>query len=67
MSKIEFSVGDSVIFSTEKAHYFHPQLGTIGKVLEVWGKSCFVQWPKGSTCQDDIWPCNKSRLGILYR
>lgn len=64
---MEFKVGDRVIFATEKVHYFHPPFGTIGKVLEVWRNSCFVQWPKGSTCQDDIWPCNKRWLGVLYR
>lgn len=63
MSK--FNVGDKVRYvNTEHADYpdFFPLYGTIGEIIEDCGDNYWVQWPKGSTSNDDCWCCDESDL-----
>lgn len=63
MSK--FNVGDKVRYvNTEHADFpdFFPLYGTIGEIIEDCGDNYWVQWPKGSTSNDDCWCCEESDL-----
>ena len=66
MSK--FNVGDKVKFIntdyTERSD-FYPLYGTIGEIKEDCGGSYWVQWPKGSTSDDDCWCCDESDLEAI--
>ena len=65
-----YRVGDKVEFagfcddneSPENRTRYFPVIGTIGKVAEVAPKEkptdcAFIQWPKDSTTDDDLWAC----------
>jgi len=65
MSK--FKVGDKVEFIDAKHHMglpsYYPKEGTIGTVVDVCPDGTIsVQWPQGSTCEDDLWWVNVERV-----
>ena len=65
MGDKKFKVGDKVKYiNTDHAEHpdFYPLYGTIGEIKEDCGDSYCVQWPKGSTSDDDCWCCNESDL-----
>ena len=64
----KFKVGDKVKYiNTDHAEHpdFYPLYGTIGEIKEDCGDSYCVQWPKGSTSDDDCWCCNESDLEAI--
>lgn len=64
MNKVK--VGDKVRFIGEGLHkhspQYYPKLGTIGTVKACAGPGKLVQWPIGSTSDDDMWRCNDEWL-----
>lgn len=67
MSK--FNVGDKVRYIGTK-HDIHPQwfpsIGTIGTVVQVVDEiDCYIQWPKGSTSENDCWYCDKQNIELV--
>lgn len=61
-------IGDKVKIIDNKticSQRWYPLIGTIGVVKENCDLNCFVQWPKGSTSNDDKWYCNYNRLEVL--
>lgn len=66
MSK--FNVGDTVKYiGLDHAEHsdFYPLYDTIGEIKEVCDDHCWVQWPKGSTSDDDYWSCEKINLELI--
>lgn len=55
--------GDKVRFIDGESHEgspeYHPKVGTVGKVVWVYEleNEALVQWPEGSTSDDDRWWC----------
>ena len=56
--------GDSVRYINELGHKnnpdYYPAKDVVGKAIKVCSDwTCFIQWPKGTTSQDDRWcaPC----------
>lgn len=74
---MKFKVGDKVVFKDAKAHEFsprwYPPVGTVGEVSEWHGRTYFgennvmVQWPNGSTSNDDLWSSNVKWLDLVER
>lgn len=69
MSNKKFNVGDKVRYVGAK-HDIHPQwfpiFGTIGTVLQDVDKvDCYIQWPKGSTSENDCWYCDKQNIELV--
>lgn len=62
--------GDSVRYINELGHektpeYF-PTKNVVGKVIKVcFNDNCYVQWPDGSTSNDDRWYAAWSNLEVL--
>ena len=62
--------GDSVRYIGKNGHknnpdYF-PAKDVVGKVIKVCSDlTCHIQWPKGSTSQDDRWYASWSNLEVL--
>ena len=44
---------------------FYPLYGTIGEIKEAYGDYYWVQWPKGSTSDDDYWSCDEINLEAI--
>lgn len=44
---------------------FYPVVGTFGVVLEAEGGEICVQWPHGTTSDDDMWWCFKTDVEIM--
>ncbi len=68
MSSKKFKVGDKVKYiNTDHAERpdFYPLYGTIGEIKEDCGNNYCVQWPKGSTSDDDCWCCDESDLEAI--
>ena len=66
MSK--FNVGDKVKYiGPDHAEHsdFYPLYDTIGEIKEVCDDHCWVQWPKGSTSDDDYWSCEEINLELI--
>lgn len=66
MSK--FNVDDKVKYiGPDHAEHsdFYPLYGTIGEIKEVCDDHCWVQWPKGSTSDDDYWSCDEINLEAI--
>ena len=66
MSK--FNVDDKVKYiGPDHAEHsdFYPLYGTIGEIKEVCDDHCWVQWPKGSTSDDDYWSCEEINLEAI--
>lgn len=66
MSK--FNVGDTVKYiGLDHAEHsdFYPLYDTIGEIKEVCDDHCWVQWPKGSTSDDDYWSCEEINLELI--
>ena len=62
--------GDSVRYINElgheKAPEYFPAKNVVGKVIKVCSNdNCYVQWPKGSTSQDDRWYASWGKLEVL--
>lgn len=55
----DFEIGDEVRFAFgvdhEELPMFFPPIGTVGIVFSVALESLLVQWPDGTTSQDDLW------------
>lgn len=69
MDNNETWVGKCVKFINDVSHkaspnYF-PVVGTLGIVLEVEGDEIYVQWPHGTTSDDDMWWCFKTDVEIM--
>lgn len=68
MKEHEFQVGDYVKYTDELGHKtmpkHYPQPGTVGRVLRVCTGTCLVQWPEGSTSQQDRWYASKGELAV---
>ena len=67
MSK--FNVGDKVIYigkDHREMPEFYPKIGTIGTVVEEGGDTdWYIQWPKGSTSEEDCWYCDKNDIRLV--
>ena len=44
---------------------FYPLYGTIGEIKEAYDDYYWVQWPKGSTSDDDYWSCEEINLEAI--
>lgn len=55
-----FERKDKVIYTGNNKSCYFPDTGTEGTILHVDSVKlmCKVQWPIGSTSQDDIWYCS---------
>ena len=63
-------VGDKVRFVSAEVHdhapWCYPPVGTIGTVLSSNGDGVvYVQWPKGSTSDDDRWMAAATKLELV--
>lgn len=51
--------GLKVRFTDQNLHEvlpdYYPEAGTEGTIVSIVGNMAFVQWPKGSTSQNDRW------------
>ena len=69
MGNNETWVGRYVKFINNVSHtmepYHHPVAGTFGVVLKVEGSEICVQWPHGTTSDDDKWWCFKADVEIM--
>ena len=67
MSK--FNVGDKVRYigkDHRKMPEFYPKIGTIGTVVKEGGDTdWYIQWPKGSTSEEDCWYCDKNDIRLV--
>ena len=66
MSK--FNIGDKVKYiGPDHAEFsdFYPLYGTIGEIKEDRSDHYWVQWPKGSTSDDDHWSCDEINLEAI--
>lgn len=66
MSK--FNIGDKVKYiGPDHAEFsdFYPLYGTIGEIKEDRSDHYWVQWPKGSTSDDDYWSCDEINLEAI--
>lgn len=68
----KFKVGDKVRYVDEAGHRinprYYPAVGTIGEivgVIGVAGGDYWVQWPEGTTSNDDYWCCGHHRLELV--
>ena len=62
--------GDSVRYVGENGHKnnpeYYPAKDVVGKVIKVCSDlTCHIQWPKGSTSQDDRWYASWGNLEVL--
>lgn len=62
--------GDSVRYINKNGHKINPEYypvkDVVGKVIKVCsGRVCDIQWPKGSTSQDDRWCAAWDNLEVL--
>ena len=62
--------GDSVRYIGENGHKnspeYYPAKDVVGKVIKVCSDlTCDIQWPKGSTSQDDRWYASWGKLEVL--
>lgn len=69
MNNNEIWVGKCVKFIDDASHkaspnYF-PIVGTFGVVLKVEDDAIFVQWPHGTTSDNDMWWCFKADVKIM--
>ena len=69
MDNNETWVGKHVKFISGISHNeeseYYPLAGTFGVVLKDEGDEICVQWPHGTTSNDDIWWCSKSDVEIM--
>ena len=68
MGNKKFKVGDKVKYiNTDHAEHpdFYPLYGTIGEIKEDCGNNYCVQWPKGSTSDDDCWYCDENDIELV--
>lgn len=67
----DITINSEIIFNSSKLHEeepdFFPTLGTIGKVIGIYTNGCYVQWPTGSTSDDDIWCVDYADIISLER
>lgn len=66
----EFKVGDRVEFTDADMHesmpHYYPAPGTIGTIVgDAFTIAPWVQWPNGSTSDDDIWSANVLHLRLV--
>ena len=62
--------GDSVRYIGKNGHKnspeYYPAKDVVGKVIKVCSDlTCHIQWPKGSTSQDDRWCADWGNLEVL--
>ena len=62
--------GDSVRYIDKNGHKnnpeYYPAKDVVGKVIKVCSDlTCYIQWPKGSTSQDDRWCAAWGNLEVL--
>lgn len=62
--------GDSVRYIDKNGHKnnpeYYPAKDVVGKVIKVCSDwTCFIQWPKGATSQDDRWCASWGNLEVL--
>ena len=62
--------GDSVRYIGKNGHKNNPECypakDVVGKVIKVCSDwTCFIQWPKGATSQDDRWCASWGNLEVL--
>ena len=62
--------GDSVRYIGKNGHKnspeYYPAKDAVGKVIKVCSDlTCYIQWPKGSTSQDDRWCAGWGNLEVL--
>lgn len=62
--------GDSVRYIGKNGHKnspeYYPAKDVVGKVIKVCSDlTCHIQWPKGSTSQDDRWYASWGNLEVL--
>ena len=62
--------GDSVRYIGKNGHKnspeYYPAKDVVGKVIKVCSDlTCHIQWPKGSTSQDDRWYADWGNLEVL--
>ena len=68
---MEFQIGDKVSFTDNSNHIFwpehYPEIGTIGTVIYISpsGEILRVQWPQGTTSEDDSWLCKSCYLELF--
>ena len=69
MDNNETLVGKYVKFIDDVSHkaspHYFPVAGTFGVVLKVDGDEIYVQWPHGTTSDDDMWWCFKTNVEIM--
>lgn len=67
-NKDNVKVGSKVKMIDEEGHknnpWCFPNVGTLGIVTEA-GSPFVIQWPKGSTSENDRWYCDDTRLEVL--
>lgn len=67
MSK--FNIGDKVRYigkDHREMPEFYPKIGTIGTVVEEGGDTdWYIQWPKGSTSEEDCWYCDGNDIELV--
>ena len=68
-TKSNVKVGSKVRMIDEESHrdnpWCFPEVGTAGVVTELSCNNCHIQWPKGSTSQDDRWYAAWDNLEVL--
>ena len=68
-TKDNVKIGSKVMMIDEESHKLlpnhYPDVGTVGIVMKVDFHIYFIQWPKGSTSENDIWCCEDIQLKVL--
>lgn len=68
---MEDIIGKRVVFKNDSWHKrlpeFYPTVGTIGTVIgksQIVKDSFYIQWPKGTTSDNDEWYCERCDFEI---
>lgn len=67
---MEFRIGDKVSFTGNDKHItypeYYPEIGIIGTVIDISPSGLIsVQWPQGTTSEDDNWLCKSCYLELF--
>lgn len=69
MNNIMLKIGDAVEFvgydGKRRGYEWEPPIGTVGRVIELVISTFLVQWPSGSTIDDDRWWHDERELAAL--
>ena len=68
-TKDNVKVGSKVRMIDDKVHNEYPRwfpvIGTVGAIINVSNTSPYIQWPSGTTSENDRWFCSLDWLEVL--